>query len=74
MKEMQRWLRDYDRLRLDPDTPNESWISSKYDIQGIGMNCSKYLAGAACACSAKWPRMARAINTDSILIGEIIGE
>src|SRR5215469_6364596 len=32
MKEMQRWLRDYDRLRLDPDTPNES---SKYDIEGM---------------------------------------
>ncbi len=35
MKEMQRWLRDYDRLRLDPDTPNESWVSSKYDIEGM---------------------------------------
>jgi hypothetical protein len=35
MKEMQRWLRDYDRLRLDPDAPNESWVSSKYDIEGM---------------------------------------
>lgn len=32
---MQRWLRNYDRLRLDPDTPNESWVSSKYDIEGM---------------------------------------
>ncbi|MGA9153073.1 MAG: hypothetical protein WBZ36_21055 [Candidatus Nitrosopolaris sp.] len=35
MKKMQRWLRNYDRLRLDPDTPNESWVSSKYDIEGM---------------------------------------
>ncbi|MGB8935578.1 MAG: hypothetical protein WCC17_10795, partial [Candidatus Nitrosopolaris sp.] len=35
MKEMQRWLRDYNRLRLDPDTTNESWVSSKYDIEGM---------------------------------------
>jgi hypothetical protein len=35
MKEMQRWLRNYDRLRFDPDTPNESWVSSKYDIEGM---------------------------------------
>ena len=35
MNEMQRWLRNCDRLRLDPDASNKSWISSKYDIEGM---------------------------------------
>jgi len=30
MNEMQRWLRNYERLRVNPDTPNELWASSKY--------------------------------------------
>jgi hypothetical protein len=33
MNKMQLWLRDYERLRLNPDAPNESWTSSKYDIE-----------------------------------------
>jgi hypothetical protein len=32
---MIRWLRNYDRLRLDPNTPNEIWSSTKYDIEGM---------------------------------------
>jgi hypothetical protein len=35
MNEMSRWLREYDRLRTNPDGPNELWHSSKYDIEGI---------------------------------------
>jgi hypothetical protein len=35
MNEMQRWLRNYERLRLNPDAPNDSWTSSKYDIEGM---------------------------------------
>jgi len=26
---------NYERMRLKSNTPNESWISSKYDIQGL---------------------------------------
>lgn len=32
---MMKWLREYDRLRTNPDAPNESWISTKYDIIGL---------------------------------------
>ena len=35
MNEMQRWIRNYDRSRLNPNQPNEFWVSSKYDIQGM---------------------------------------
>src|SRR5215813_4146725 len=31
---MQLWLRDYERSRHSK-RPNESWISSRYDIQGM---------------------------------------
>jgi len=33
--EMRKWLMNYERMRLKSNTPNESWISSKYDIQGM---------------------------------------
>ena len=26
---------NYERMRLKSNTPNESWISTKYDIQGL---------------------------------------
>lgn len=32
---MMKWLREYDRLRTNPDMPNESWVSTKYDIVGL---------------------------------------
>ena len=35
MDEMRKWLMNYERMRLKSNTPNESWISSKYDIQGL---------------------------------------
>jgi hypothetical protein len=35
MDEMRKWLMNYERMRLKSNTPNESWISSKYDIQGM---------------------------------------
>jgi hypothetical protein len=35
MDEMRKWLMNYERLRLDPSTPNESWVSSKYPIQDM---------------------------------------
>ena len=35
MDEMRKWLMNYERMRLKSSTPNESWISSKYDIQGM---------------------------------------
>src|SRR5215469_10536906 len=35
MNKMQLWLRDYERSRLNKDAPNESWTSSKYDIEGM---------------------------------------
>ena len=31
---MQRWHRDYERLRLNPDASDESW-TSKYDIESM---------------------------------------
>jgi hypothetical protein len=34
MNEMQRWLRNYERLRHSKQ-PNESWVSSKYPIEGM---------------------------------------
>ncbi len=34
LNKMQLWLRDYERSRHSKQ-PNESWISSKYDIQGL---------------------------------------
>src|SRR5215469_322306 len=34
MNDMQKWLANYERLRHSKQ-PNESWISSKYDIQGM---------------------------------------
>lgn len=34
MNEMQRWLRNYERLRHSQQ-PNESWVSSKYPIEGM---------------------------------------
>src|SRR5215469_3934980 len=35
MDEMRKWLMNYERMRFKSNTPNESWISSKYDIQGF---------------------------------------
>ncbi|MFZ0220378.1 MAG: hypothetical protein WAM42_01625 [Candidatus Nitrosopolaris sp.] len=35
MNDMMRWIRNYDRLRLNPDASNESWVSTKYDIEGM---------------------------------------
>jgi hypothetical protein len=34
MNEMQRWLRNYERLRHSKQ-PNGSWVSSKYPIEGM---------------------------------------
>jgi hypothetical protein len=34
MNEMQRWLINYERLRHSKQ-PNESWVSSKYPIEGM---------------------------------------
>src|SRR5262249_13357637 len=34
MDEMRKWLINYERVRHSKQ-PNESWISSKYDIQGM---------------------------------------
>jgi hypothetical protein len=34
MDQMQKWLMNYERLRHSKE-PNESWISSKYDIEGM---------------------------------------
>jgi hypothetical protein len=35
MNEMQRWLIQYDNFRTNPDQPNGSWTSYKYDIEGM---------------------------------------
>jgi hypothetical protein len=37
MQAMERWLRNYENQRhsKNPKEPNESWISNKYDIQGM---------------------------------------
>src|SRR5215469_3414094 len=35
MDEMRKWLMNYERMRHKSNTPDESWISSKYDIQGM---------------------------------------
>jgi hypothetical protein len=36
MKEMNRWLRQYERFRNNPDAKNDaSWLSSKYDLEGL---------------------------------------
>ena len=36
MKEMQRWLRRYERVRNNIDVENAaSWLSSKYDLEGL---------------------------------------
>lgn len=37
MQEMQKWLINYERMRHSkkPKEPNESWVSSKYDIQNM---------------------------------------
>jgi hypothetical protein len=35
MNEMMRWIRNYDRLRLNPNASNESWTSTRYEIEGM---------------------------------------
>jgi hypothetical protein len=35
MDEIRKWLMNYERMRVKSNTLNESWISSKYEIQGM---------------------------------------
>ena len=36
---MNRWLRQYERFRHNPDAKNDaSWLSSKYDLEGLSWN------------------------------------
>lgn len=34
-KEFKRWLRQYDQLRTNPYEPNQSWTSTKFEIEGL---------------------------------------
>src|SRR5215469_13596029 len=62
MKEIDRWVRQYDRLRTNPDARNDaSWLSSRYNLEGLSwdeikeihipeMNCT---FGPACSALRK---------------------
>lgn len=86
MQEMQKWLINYERMRHSkkPKEPNESWVSSKYDIQNMSWKeiSEIYLPeidmrfGSACSALKKlWKSYkiaGRSESREAILHGKLI--